>query len=87
MTSLEVGAYNEKWRDIHIMPEDSIQAHEDLKGKIMFPIHNGTFDLSLHAWYEPFERISILAEQKKFDIKFPQMGELIFLLNYNPTSK
>lgn len=87
MTFLEVGAYNEKWRDIHMMPEDSVQAHEDLKGKVMFPIHNGTFDLSLHAWYEPFDRISILAEQKEFDIRFPQMGEIISLLNYNSTSK
>ena len=87
MTFLEVGAYNTKWRDIHMMPEDGIQAHEDLKGKVLFPIHNGTFDLSLHAWYEPFDRISDLAKQKEVDIRFPIMGEAISLLEYSPTSK
>jgi L-ascorbate metabolism protein UlaG (beta-lactamase superfamily) len=87
MTFLEVGAYNEKWRDIHMMPEDSIQAHKDLKGKRMFPIHNGTFDLSLHAWYEPFEKIAELAEEKSIDIIFPKMGEAISLLNKTNTSK
>lgn len=54
MTFLEVGAYNEKWKEIHMMPHQSIQAHIDLNGKVLFPIHNGTFDLSIHAWYEPF---------------------------------
>lgn len=86
MTFLEVGAYNEKWRDIHMMPEDSVKAHEDLKGKVMFPIHNGTFDLSLHAWYEPFERVSLLAKEKDIDIRFPKMGESISLLKKSNTS-
>ncbi len=85
MTFLEVGAYNKKWRDIHMMPEDSIQAHKDLKGKVMFPVHNGTFDLSLHAWYEPFEKISLLAKQKKIDIRFPKMGEIISLIHHTQT--
>ncbi len=87
MTFLEVGAYNSKWKDIHMMPEDGIQAHEDLKGKVLFPIHNGTFDLSLHAWYEPFNRISNLARLKDVDIRFPKMGEAISLLEFNPTSR
>ena len=87
MTFLEVGAYNEKWRDIHMIPEDSIQAHKDLNGKTMFPIHNGTFDLSLHSWYEPFERIATLAEEKNIDIRFPIMGEAISLLEKTNTSK
>lgn len=86
MTFLEVGAYNEKWRDIHMMPQDSIQAHEDLKGNVMFPIHNGTFDLSLHAWYEPFDKIDSLAKEKNIDIRFPKMGEAVSLLKYTETN-
>lgn len=80
MTFLEVGAYNEKWRDIHMMPHESIQAHKDLNGKVMFPIHNGTFDLSLHAWYEPFEMVSKLAKEHTIDVRFPKMGDVISLL-------
>lgn len=85
MSFLEVGAYNKKWRDIHMLPEDSIQAHKDLKAKVLFPIHNGTFDLSLHAWDEPFEKINDLAKENKVDIRFPIMGEIISLLEYSPT--
>jgi len=87
MTFLEVGAYNKKWRDIHMMPEDSIKAHKDLKGKVLFPIHNGTFDLSLHAWDEPFDKIDKLARNNEIDIRFPIMGEEISLLEYSETSK
>lgn len=86
MTFLEVGAYNKKWRDIHMMPEDSIQAHQDLKGKVMFPIHNGTFDLSLHSWYEPFEKVSDLASENDIDIRFPIMGQKISLLEFSETN-
>lgn len=86
MTFLEVGAYNEKWRDIHMMPHESIQAHKDLEAKVMFPIHNGTFDLSLHAWHEPFEKVAYLAKEQDIDIRFPKMGESISLLEkvYTP---
>ncbi len=87
MTFLEVGAYNEKWRDIHMMPHESIQAHKDLNGKVMFPIHNGTFDLSIHAWYEPFEMVSKLAKEQDVDIRFPKMGDAISLFKNTNTSE
>lgn len=87
MAFLEVGAYNTKWRDIHMMPEDTVQAFKDLKAKVLFPIHNGTFDLSLHSWYEPFDRIEDLAKENNIDIRFPIMGEAISLLDYSETKK
>lgn len=71
MTFLEVGAYNENWRPV--------QAHLDLGGKIMFPIHNGTFDLALHSWFDPFERVTKAAKEKNVSITFPKMGEPIYL--------
>ncbi|MCL4144586.1 UNVERIFIED_CONTAM: hypothetical protein GTU68_002423, partial [Idotea baltica] len=40
-TMLECGQYNEKWANIHMMPEQTAQANIDLKGKIMMPIHWG----------------------------------------------
>ncbi len=48
LTLIETGAYNADWPDIHMHPEESLQAHLDVKGRRLFPIHNGTFDLSLH---------------------------------------
>lgn len=87
MSFLEVGAYNEKWKEIHMLPEESAQAHIDLNAKVLFPIHNGTFDLSLHSWKEPFERIDIEAQKQNIDIIYPKMGESISILKKNNTEK
>ncbi len=79
LTMVETGAYNEDWADIHMLPEQSLQAHLDLRGRHMLPIHNGTFDLSLHGWTEPFERISALASERGVALSTPQIGERIAL--------
>ena len=56
-------------------PEESIQAHLDLKGKRLLPIHNGTFDLSMHSWHEPFDRIAALGKVQGIPVITPLMGE------------
>lgn len=77
LSLVETGAYNEDWPDIHMHPEQSLQAHVDLGARVMMPMHNGTFDLSLHAWDEPFERISALALAQDLTLTTPQMGERV----------
>jgi len=72
---LETGAYNENWPEVHMHPEESIQAHLDLKGKRLLPIHNGTFDLSMHSWQEPFNRIVALGNVQGVPVITPLMGE------------
>ena len=37
-------------------PEQSVQAHKDVKGKNMMLIHWGAFTLAYHGWKEPIER-------------------------------
>lgn len=78
-TMIETGAYNRLWADIHMTPEQSLQAHLDLNGEYMIPVHNGTFDLAFHDWYEPFERISALANKAGVSLLIPQFGEKIAL--------
>jgi L-ascorbate metabolism protein UlaG (beta-lactamase superfamily) len=85
ITMIENGAYNHAWRDIHMLPEDSIQAHLDLGGKAMLPIHNSTFDLSLHAWYEPMERVSALAAEHGIEILTPVIGAPVSVQSPQPT--
>ena len=75
LTLMETGAYNVNWPGVHMQPEETLQAHLDLKGRTLLPIHNGTFDLSMHAWYEPFDRIVALAAAGGVPISTPQMGE------------
>ena len=79
LTFVETGAYNHLWSEIHMLPEESMQAHIDLKGKVMMPIHNATFDLALHDWDEPLERITELAKQQQVELSTPVFGELFEL--------
>ncbi|MDD9303295.1 MAG: MBL fold metallo-hydrolase [Desulfobacter sp.] len=79
MTFLECGAYNPAWHGVHMYPEETVKAHEDLKGKILHPIHWGTFNLSLHSWYEPMIRLKSSAESANIPIATPVAGQTIDL--------
>lgn len=74
LTLIETGAYNQLWSQIHMLPEQSVQAHIDLRGKAMLPIHNSTFDLALHDWHEPLERASVAAEKFGVQLVTPIIG-------------
>ncbi|WP_371747693.1 MBL fold metallo-hydrolase [Diaphorobacter sp. HDW4B] len=75
LTLMETGAYNESWPYVHMHPEQTVQAHVDLGGRWLLPIHNGTFDLSMHAWWDPFERVVELSQQRGIPLTTPMMGE------------
>lgn len=77
LTLLETGAYNVNWPEVHMHPEESIQAHIDLQGEKLLPIHNGTFDLSMHSWYEPFDRIVALGREQSITVFTPMIGEAV----------
>lgn len=77
LTMIENGAYNEDWADIHMTPEESVQAHLDLQGKVMMPIHNGTFDLAFHAWYDPLNRVTEAAEANQVSLSTPVVGDIL----------
>ncbi|MGD8725903.1 MAG: MBL fold metallo-hydrolase, partial [Desulfobacterales bacterium] len=42
MTFIECGAYGESWPKVHLFPEQTVQAHLDLKGTVLHPIHWAT---------------------------------------------
>jgi L-ascorbate metabolism protein UlaG (beta-lactamase superfamily) len=71
---LETGGYDRMWADVHMRPEQTLQAHLDLGGRWLLPIHNGTFDLAFHAWSEPLERIEVLAKATGVPLATPQIG-------------
>ncbi|KLD78563.1 hydrolase [Xanthomonas hyacinthi DSM 19077] len=79
LTLMETGAYDAQWPHVHMQPEQSLQAHLDVGGRTLLPIHNGTFDLALHAWHEPFERIVALAAAAAVPLATPRMGERVDL--------
>ena len=79
VTFMETGAYDAQWPDIHMQPEETLQAHLDLRGGWLMPLHNGTFDLAMHAWHEPFDRILALAQERGVALATPGMGERLSL--------
>jgi len=87
VTMVETGAYDPQWPDVHMQPEQTLQAHLDLRGRNLLPIHNGTFDLALHAWNDPFERIVQLAQAPAVPVVTPAMGEAVQLARPQPTAR
>lgn len=77
VTLMESGAYNKNWADVHMGPEQAVQAHQMLKGKLLIPVHWGTFDLALHAWTEPVERLLVAAEAAGIQAVIPRPGETV----------
>ena len=75
LTMLEIGAYGKYWPDIHMGPDNASNAHIALKGKLMMPIHWGTFNLAPHAWYEPIERLTQFGIEKNIQLFIPKPGE------------
>lgn len=75
LTMLEIGAFDQAWGDIHLGPENAIIAHEMLKGKVMMPIHWGTFNLALHDWDEPIESLITKASAEGTDLFIPYPGK------------
>jgi L-ascorbate metabolism protein UlaG (beta-lactamase superfamily) len=87
MTFMECGAYDEKWHHIHMYPEETVQAHLDVKGKVLHPIHWGTFNLALHAWFDPMKRLSDAAALMKVEIATPVVGDTTVYGQYIPSQK
>ncbi len=85
LTFMECGAYNEGWSEIHMFPEQTAQAHLDVKGKLLMPIHWGKFDLALHPWKESVNRLSKKAEEEGIELFTPEIGELIILSDSTET--
>jgi len=77
ITFLKIGSYDEMWKQIHMLPEEAVQQHMDLHGNILVPLHWATFDLALHPWYEPIERMVTAAQEKNVKFVTPIVGERV----------
>ncbi|CAN5265338.1 MBL fold metallo-hydrolase [soil metagenome] len=76
---MENGAYDTYWPSVHMQPEESVKAFEDLRGKLLYVVHNSTFDLAFHTWRDPLDRISALAAEKNIALATPEIGEVLTL--------
>jgi L-ascorbate metabolism protein UlaG (beta-lactamase superfamily) len=75
LTMLEIGAYNELWKHIHMGPDGAARAFKDMGADgLLMPIHWGLFDLALHPWQWPIERMLELAETDGLGLWAPEPG-------------
>lgn len=77
VTLIQIGAYGTAWPDIHMTPEDGATAHLDLGGGLLIPLHWATFNLALHDWAEPADRIWREAKARDIRLAVPRPGERI----------
>ncbi|MCZ4408859.1 MBL fold metallo-hydrolase [Cryomorphaceae bacterium 1068] len=74
---MECGQYNEKWAAIHMMPEETALATEEVDAKVMMPIHWGAFTLALHQWDDPIKRVVPAGAELSIPVVIPQIGEFV----------
>jgi len=71
---IECGQYNEAWNNIHMLPEESVQAGLDLNTLLAMPIHWGAFKLAPHSWLDPIHKFSVEALNKNLRYITPEIG-------------
>ena len=57
--------FRETMKFVHVNPEEAIKMHQDLKSKLSFGIHWGTFKLTLEPYMEPKEKTLELVAQNQ----------------------
>jgi L-ascorbate metabolism protein UlaG (beta-lactamase superfamily) len=72
---MECGQYNADWADIHMMPEQTVQATQDVRGRVLLPVHWGAFTEAHHAWNDPIKRATAAAARLRQPIATPRLGE------------
>lgn len=86
LAMMECGQYNERWKPIHMLPDQTIQAHLDVKGKTLMPIHWGAFSLAPHSWTEPVEKITTHAKAAGVRLITPEIGQPFVINQSYPTT-
>lgn len=74
---MECGQYNEKWHQIHMYPEEAVQAAIDAGVKKALPVHWGGFALAQHHWKDPIERFVEAAQSEHLSICTPKIGSVV----------
>jgi len=76
---MECGQYDEEWKVIHMLPEETVHASIDLKSKLVLPIHWAAFTMAYHDWTDPIERITKKANEMNLPLTTPKIGEPIII--------
>lgn len=84
---MDAGQYNTRWRQVHNLPDEAVQAFEELRGKALVPTGWGMFTLALHDWFEPAVMVDQLGAERGLDVIIPRLGAMIDLSKRKPADK
>lgn len=72
---MECGQYFRVWKNIHLMPEESVKAGKEVNAALLMPIHWGSFKLAPHHWKDPIERFKAECLRLNMPYVHPLIGE------------
>lgn len=76
---MENGQYDSAWHYIHMLPEETLKAAQDLQARRMLPVHNSKFLLARHAWDGPMADITRLNTKFHITLVTPVIGQKVSL--------
>jgi len=77
LVMLEIGAHHPAWGDVHLGPENALEALALLGSGALLPVHWGTFRLALHDWDHPADTLLALGPARGAKLLMPRLGEAV----------
>lgn len=78
---MENGQYDQDWKYIHMLPDETAQAAVDLNARAVLPGHSGRFVLAKHSWDDPYKQLAKASEDKNYRLLTPVQGEPVWVAN------
>jgi len=76
---MECGQYDQNWAQIHMLPEQTVQAALDVRAKAFLPVHWGAFTEAHHPWNGSVKRAAAEAARRHLPITTPELGQPVVL--------
>ena len=77
LAMMENGQYNMQWHAIHMLPNETAQAAQDVGARVLLPAHGGKFALALHTWQEPYRALLKESAGRPYRMVTPRIGETV----------
>ena len=84
---MDAGQYNTRWRQVHNLPDEAVQAFQDLRGKAMVPTGWGMYTLALHDWFEPAVLVDRMGAERGLDVIIPRLGDIVDMAARRPLDR
>ena len=78
---IENGQYDSRWTKIHMQPEETAQAAEDVGARAVLPAHSSRFAMARHSWDAPLRRLKEASKGRSFRLLTPQIGDIVYIGN------